>query len=94
MITEINVIKNDIPSEIIRNLKILYSTPEGTVVADRNFGINMSIQDNPINLAKAKLVSEYIMKTKKYEPRVKVKEVLFDIDFDGSLKSKVVIDWN
>lgn len=86
-------LESDIPNEIIRNLNVIYSTPKGSVAFDRNFGIDLSILDLPINIAKAKLVAEYIKITKKYENRVKVKEVLFTY-LDGNLIPKVVIIWN
>jgi Phage baseplate assembly protein W len=79
-------------AEIIRNLKIIYTTPQGTVPFDRAFGIDMSILDGPINIAKAKLTVEFINQAKKYESRVKVDEVTFDIDAtNGTLTPRVVV---
>ncbi len=74
-------------SEIYQNLKIIYTTPAGTVPFDRNFGIDISIIDEPIDIAKGKLIVEYTTKTRKYEPRASVKEV----DFKGDVRSGKII---
>lgn len=80
-------------NEIYQNLNILFSTPEGTVVFDRGFGIDWSIADLPLQQAKGALTIEYIEKVKKYEPRVKISQVSFKSNgLDGSLKPKVVIE--
>ncbi|MFT5873859.1 MAG: phage baseplate assembly protein W [Clostridium sp.] len=80
--------------EIYQNLKTLFSTPVGTVVFDRDLGIDWSILDSPLPQAKAALTIEYIEKVKKYEPRVKVSEVTFVVDgVQGILKPKVVIEY-
>lgn len=80
-------------SEILRNLKIIYTTPQGTVPFDRGFGIDVSILDEPMNIAKGKLTVELINQTKKYEPRAIVKQVTFDIDIDNSkITPKVVVE--
>lgn len=89
MITRIS--GNNQSEDIISCLQTLYSTPKGSVPCDRDFGIDMSLQDLPINLSKAKLVAEITQATKKYEPRIQVDRVLFDIREDGELIMKVVV---
>jgi phage baseplate assembly protein W len=80
--------------EIYQNLKTLFSTPVGTVVFDRELGIDWGILDLPLPQAKAALTVEYIEKVNKYEPRVKVSEVTFEVDgVQGILKPKVVIEF-
>lgn len=79
--------------EIYENLKVLYTTPEGTVPFDRTFGINIDFLDEPIQIAKGRLIVEYTEKTKRYEPRASVQEVLFDIHGQtGRILPKVVIN--
>lgn len=79
-------------SNIAKTLKVLFTTPEGTVPFDRNFGINMSILDEPINLIQGKLTVEFIRKVQIYEPRVKVKEVTFCSDDNNNLVPKVSVE--
>ncbi len=78
--------------EIIRNIRTILTTRAGTVVMDRDFGVNMDIADLPMEVAKNRLTMEYIKKIKKYEPRAEVKKVTFGYDaVNGVLKPKVVI---
>lgn len=78
--------------EVYENLKMLYTTSEGSVPFDREFGINIEILDQPIHIAKGRLVVEYTQKTRRFEPRANVEEVIFDADaLTGKLKPKVVI---
>lgn len=79
--------------EIYQNLTTLYTTPEGSVPFDRNFGININSLDAPIPLAQGRLIVEYFEKTKRYEPRAAVKEVDFEANLqNGHLIPKVVIN--
>ncbi|QKS70263.1 hypothetical protein FLK61_26240 [Paenalkalicoccus suaedae] len=78
--------------EVIQNLHMLFTTPIGTVPLDREFGIDTSFLDQPINVAQALLRAEYANKTEIYEPRAFVTEVQFESDIKGNLIPKVVID--
>jgi phage baseplate assembly protein W len=79
-------------NEILQNIQVILTTPAGTVPFDRDFGIDMSILDAPIGVAKAKLTVEYTKKIKKYEPRAKVEKVSFTGDaVSGVLIPQVVI---
>lgn len=85
-------INNEI-EEVIRNLKVIFSTPEGTVPFDRSFGIDFSIIDQPLEKAKNMLTVEFIKKTKRFEPRAKVVEVTYNHNgIDGAIIPKVVIE--
>lgn len=78
--------------EIYQNLKVLFSTPAGSVSFDRNFGIDWSILDKPIQAAKGLLTVEYIEKVNKYESRAEVEKVTYYYDaVNGYLIPKVVI---
>lgn len=79
-------------AEILQNIRVILTTFQGTVPLDREFGINPSILDKPINIAKGLLIVEYIEKIKKYEPRAQVQTVTFEHDASqGILLPKVVI---
>ena len=80
--------------EILQNLKILFSTPAGTVPFDREFGIDWDILDRPVIQAKAALTTEYVEKVRRFEPRARVKEISFSNDaVNGILIPKVVIEF-
>ena len=78
--------------EVYENLKVLYTTPVGSVAFDRNFGINTDFLDEPDPVAQGRLLIEYREKAKIYEPRASVQEVLFTSNQEtGNLTPKVVI---
>lgn len=79
--------------EILRNVRMVLGTLAGTVVFDREFGVNPDILDQPIEKAKALLTVEYIEKIRKYEPRAKIKQVTFEYDaLSGAVKPRVVME--
>ncbi|MGG1599313.1 hypothetical protein [Paenibacillus naphthalenovorans] len=79
-------------AEVYENLRVLYTTPAGTVPFDRDFGIDMSILDESFPISQGRLIVEYIEKTRRFEPRASVVEVLFDSDAEnGRLIPKVVV---
>ena len=77
--------------EVLQNVAVIISTPQGSVVSDRAFGIDFNIVNKPILLAKGLLIQEYTRKVKKYEPRATVTSVTFTHDDSGILIPKVVI---
>jgi len=81
-----------LPEDIWNNLKVLYSTRIGEQDHDRDFGIDWSILDLPMNLAKLRLEQELIVKTRKYEPRVDVSRVVWTYGpEEGQMQPKVVL---
>ncbi|WP_121614799.1 hypothetical protein [Virgibacillus halodenitrificans] len=79
-------------NEVYQNLQSLYTTPEGTVPFDRGFGINTDFLDEPLPIAKGKIMMEYRQKTQEYEPRAIVDSVTFEAnELSGYLTPKVVI---
>lgn len=79
-------------SEIAENINNIISTPEGTVPFDRKFGIDMSLLDEPVNLAQGLITVEIIRKVQLYESRVNVKEVTFVTDDNNNLIPKVRVE--
>ena len=77
--------------EIARNVWTILTTPVGTCPLYRDFGIDTSLLDKPMDVAK-NLYSVAVMEAvEKYEPRARVQEVTFTPDIDGRLQAKVVI---
>lgn len=78
--------------ETIEKIKVLLSTPAGTVPFDREYGIDTTILDKPLTIAKALLRVEYIEKIKKYFENINVDRIMFENDvIEGFLIPKVVI---
>ena len=85
--------KTDKWADVLRCLQTLYGSRIGTLALDRDFGIDWSFLDQPMDVAKAMLEAELIMKTRKYEPRALVEQVKWDGDYiSGQMIPKVVID--
>ena len=74
--------------EIFQNVRMILTTPKGTVPLDRDFGLSQTFLDQPTTLAKAKALPEIIEQVEKYEPRVKVTEVVW-VD-SGIMEGKLV----
>lgn len=81
----------DEQEDVLRCLRTLVMTPEGTVPLDREFGINNAILGYPIDVAQNLLAVELINKVDRYEPRATVLEVELSTDDSGQLIAKVVI---
>lgn len=79
-------------AEILQNLRVLFTTFEGTVPLDRKFGIKVELVDEPVPIAEGKLLIEYIDKVNIYEPRASIEDVTFISNSEtGMLIPKVVI---
>ena len=70
---------------IQRQLSVLYGTSTGEQAMDRNFGIDWSFLDQPVEVAKALLSAEIITKTNIYVPSVSVSAIEFNADTYGNL---------
>ncbi len=81
-------------AEILQNLRTILATAEGIVPLDREFGIDASCVDLPIERARAKLASEILVKIRTFEPRVTVTSLTFEADGEGILRPKVQVKIN
>ena len=71
--------------DIIRCLKLLYSTIEGTMPMDRDFGLNSDFLGKPIPVAQNELALELVKKTNQYESRVSVEKVTYHESEEGQI---------
>ena len=78
-------------TEIMQNVRMILSTPKGSVPLDREFGIDTVFLDEPEPVAMARAVPEIIEAVEKYEPRVKVTTVEWVERNDGdAMEGKLV----
>lgn len=96
-ITGVKVIGVDFAAEGVRNvyqcLLVILTTPKGTVPLDRDFGVNLDVLDQPLNVAKNRIAVEYVEAVRRYEPRADIKEVQWETDeLEGKLVPTVVIE--
>jgi len=79
--------------EIAQNVRLILSTPKGSVPLDRRFGINWDLIDKPYPVTIQLLKAEIVKAIETYEPRVKVKAVkVKKISADGQLGVKVLVE--
>ena len=77
--------------EIIRNVQTHLTTPVGTCPLYRDFGLDVTYLDYPMDLAQNLFAVAAMEAVERWEPRVIVTEVTFEADANGHLKAKVVI---
>lgn len=78
---ELTFAPESVVAEVIQNVRMIITTPKGTVPLDRDFGIDATVVDKPIPVAQALLARDIVNAVKKYEPRARIKKVDFS---DGS----------
>ena len=79
---------------LLKKLMTLYTTPMMTVPFDRDFGLDYSVLDKPVQLVRAKLIADITEKTKRYITGATVKSISIQTAEEDSraLIVKVVID--
>ncbi len=85
VVINLNGFPEDEAEDIRRCLETLYTVRTGEQPLDREFGIDNSFLDKPINIAKNLFALEVIEKTKRYEKRVEVEEVEYRFDGTGQM---------
>lgn len=78
-------------AKLDRQLALLLSTPAGTMPLDREFGINMDFLDMPPETAKSLYTAEVTKKINQFIPAVRVQEVTWTWNNNGTFSPKVVI---
>lgn len=92
-ITNINIMPTTELTEIAQNVRMIIATPKFSVPLDREFGVSAAAIDDPISAAQAKLTAEISAAVRKYEPRARVKKIIYNGNVvDGQLNATVTID--
>lgn len=63
--------------EILQNVRTIITTPKFSVPLDRDFGLTMTMLDDPMPAAQAKLTAEIIAAIHRWERRVRVTNVSY-----------------
>lgn len=74
-----------------RQLALLFTTREGSMPLDREFGIKMDFLDRPPEVARSLFTAEDTKKVAMFIPQVRVQEVKWERADGGKLIKKVVI---
>lgn len=84
---EITFAPRSIEEEVIQNIRTILTTRRGSVPLDRDFGLDTSIIDQPVNRIRALLTTDIIETVERYEPRAEVTAV----DFSGESTEGAVV---
>lgn len=76
-------------AEILQNVAMIISTPKFTVPLRRDWFIDYSLLDKPMDLAKARLRAEIFAAIRTFEPRAEVLEIRFDQTADDVLRGRL-----
>ena len=90
----INFAPATIAEEVLQNVRMIISTVKYSVPMDREFGIDGTVVDRPINIAKAHLSNEIFNAVRRYEPRAVIESINFDGDESGQLTPKIKVQIN
>jgi phage baseplate assembly protein W len=80
-----------VTGDVYQSLNTLFSTPVGTLVFDREYGISWDGVDSPPEIAVTMLAAEIMEKTERYEPRAIVRDIISEAGADGIVKVRVVV---
>jgi len=61
--------------EIAQNVRMILTTPKGSVPLDRDFGLDFDVVDRPTPRARALMGVEIVRQVGRYEPRARVVSV-------------------
>lgn len=86
----------DTVESVLQAIKIILTTPKGTVPMYRDFGVNMDFLDMPIPGAEQRARMEIREAIEKWEPRATVRNITFDRDraLSGKLIPTVEVEIN
>lgn len=85
-------VDNLVVTEIRRNLEFLFATREGSCPGDRSFGLDWNALDKPLPVAENLISLSIYEKVEKYEPRVIVDDIKFDVDaINGIIEATISV---
>lgn len=89
-----NLVPASTAEEVLQNVKCLLMTAKGTCFMYRDFGVDSSLVDTPLNVAQSRFTAEVARAIAKYEPRARLRQVTWKQSdaADGELKPRVLIE--
>lgn len=87
----LNFAPSSTEAEVAQNVRMIITTARGSVPLFRDFGIDYTLIDSPIALAKAKLSREIIRQVKLYEPRAVITKLDFKSQEAGNIQPVVTL---
>ena len=80
--------------DLRQQVELLCATPVGSVVLDRDFGLDMSFLDEPVSVAVNMAAAEISVKLEKYIPALRLIRVKADYDSaeQGIIDFEVIVE--
>lgn len=79
-LSNIRLDETDRVREILRNVAVILATPKGSVPMYRDFGLDMSFLDKPVNVAKNMAIIPVREAIEQWEPRAVYKGMTLAMD--------------
>lgn len=79
-LAHIQLNEKDEVKEILRNVAVILATPKGSVPMYRDFGLDMSFLDKPMNVAKNMAVIPVREAIEEWEPRAVYRDMTLTLD--------------
>ena len=83
---------NALDREIVRNCEMIMATPVGSSPLYRDFGVDTSMLDKPMDLARNLYAVAVMEAVERWEPRARVQAVTLTPDVSGKIEAKAVIE--
>lgn len=79
--------------DLRQQVELLCATPVGSVILDRDFGLDMSFIDEPVSVAVNMAAAEISVKLEKHIPALQLIRVQADYDQsqDGTVEMEVIV---
>lgn len=78
--------------KLSQELKMLLATRAGCVPVERDYGISWSCLDAPPDVAENLFYQELLVKTEKYIPDIRIKNISFDYSATGETLAKITCE--
>ena len=88
--TPITLFPSQTVEEVLQNVRVILSTPRGSVPLARDWGIDMGFIDKPLTVAKTMAIAA-IHDALSLEPRAVIKNITFTADNSGRLIPRVEV---
>jgi phage baseplate assembly protein W len=72
---DVVIAPKSVVEEITQNVRMILTTPKGTLPLDRDFGLDFDLIDKPMPVAKLDMEVEIVRQVSRYEPRARVVQV-------------------
>lgn len=76
--------------EILQNVRVILTTPKGSLMGDRAFGVEQAFLDTPTPKAKAAYMTSVVEAVSRFEPRARVTAITWKPDADAAGEGRLV----